>query len=417
MWNRLHAAFFIRFGPDGRSYGKDRLEPLLWYHSKFLLEGKAAGRAEAVLEEFLRNQGRSLIEEPVKRAILQRDLWLVSNWLAGKRDDDARQRISPLLAKVIRQLPLTSEQIAKLPGNYEATVASKKHAARFDALKPQQPYLPDDLFKTDGPWVSLGRTDGLTAPFHVREVTNSVFLIFLKLPGGRDKTLAFLKALAAFDKPMFLANNDEKNQRSFTYLPNPAQPKWPKGTEVALVRRALLIDSSRRVVASPLTESVQLRTMITEAPALTRELLNKTSARAGTSGQVFAEFQLRRAELIGGTAGVCAMSPRSETLRPGSTVTVLMISINRKAMSGRSHSALIFSRAIGRRALRVIQRQTCTVSTAFPPLPSASGQPHQTTRLGNSNHSPWPQCIQMKLRRRSSSGRKAKIVGLLCENC
>ena len=190
-----------------------------------------------------------------------------------------------------------------MPDNYALTVASKTHAAGFDTEKPERPYLPADLFDPNGPWVSVGRTEGPTAPFHVRDIPNSTFLIFLKFPGGRDKTLAFLKALAAFDKPLLLPNADEKTKRNFTHLPNPAFPQWPKGTEVALVRRALLIDSSRRVVASPLTESVQLRAMTMDAPALTAEAINKLALRTGTGGQVFAEFQLRRAELDGGKAG------------------------------------------------------------------------------------------------------------------
>ncbi len=307
LWNRVHAAFFVRTGPDDRSYGEDRLEPLLWSESKYLLEGKTAERAVAVLEEFLRDKGEALIDDPLKRAMLQRDLWLISNWLSGKPDDD-RKRLDPLLAQVIRRLALTSEQIAKLADNYAATVASKKHAEGFDAEKPERSYLPADLFKTDGPWVCVGRTDGPTAPFHLREdggsrFTNSAFLIFLKLPGSRDKTLEFLKTLAAFDKPLVLPNADEKTKRSLSHLPNPAMPQWPKGTEVALVRRAMLIDSSRKVVASPLTESVQLRAMSTDAPALTAETIDKITGRKGTGGQVFAEFQLRRAGLPGGKTG------------------------------------------------------------------------------------------------------------------
>ena len=30
LWNRLHEALLVRTGPDGREYGRDRLEPLLW---------------------------------------------------------------------------------------------------------------------------------------------------------------------------------------------------------------------------------------------------------------------------------------------------------------------------------------------------------------------------------------------------
>jgi hypothetical protein len=57
IWNRVHSALFVRTGPDGRSYGQDRLEPLLWSDSRYLLEGRSADRAAAVLEEFLRDRG------------------------------------------------------------------------------------------------------------------------------------------------------------------------------------------------------------------------------------------------------------------------------------------------------------------------------------------------------------------------
>jgi hypothetical protein len=280
----------------------------LWSESKDLLEGRHADRAAAVLEEFLRDKGESLIENPLKRAMLQRDLWLVANWLTEKPDDDASKRLGTLLAKTIGRLALTPEQIAKLPDNYAATVASKKYAGKLDVEKPERSYLPADMFKADGPWVCVGRTDGPTAPFHLREgggnaFTNSVFLIFLKLPGGREKTLEFLKTLAAFDKPLMVPNADEATRRTYTHLPNAALPPWPKGTEVALVRRALLIDSSRNVVASPLTESVQLRAMSTDAPALTADTLEKIAVRKGTGGQAFAEFRLSRAELFEGKTG------------------------------------------------------------------------------------------------------------------
>src|SRR6266478_1872095 len=52
LWNRLHAAMFVRVGPDGRAYGQDRLEPLLWPQSKHLLEERSHKRAVALLEEF-----------------------------------------------------------------------------------------------------------------------------------------------------------------------------------------------------------------------------------------------------------------------------------------------------------------------------------------------------------------------------
>jgi hypothetical protein len=269
LWNRLYEALFVRAGPDGRTYGQDRLEPLLWPESKYLLEERFNKRATAALEEFLQNKGEKLIDDPLKRALLQRDLGLVFNWLEGRHDGfaeprldaeavrTAQERLRRPLSAVIGRLALSPKEIRELPDNYTAALASGRFARRFDAEKPDQPYLPPGLFSADGPWVCVGRTDGITAPEHLREdrdhrFNNSAFLVFLHLPGGRAATAEYLKRL----------------------------PPFPKGTEAALVRRALLIDTSHRVVASPLTESVQLRV-----------------------GEVPAEFRLSRAQLFAGLAG------------------------------------------------------------------------------------------------------------------
>jgi hypothetical protein len=310
LWNRVHAAFLIRVGPDGRAYGEDRLEPLCWAESTHLLTGQAGERCASVLEEFVRAKGESLIDDPVKRALLQRDLWLVLNWLATRdagTHDQARKRLGALLAEVTRRLALSPNQIAQLPDNYAAAVASKRYAAAFDFDKPDRAYLPPDLFRPDGPWVCVGREGGPTAPAHLAEggtnaFTNSAFLTFLRFPGGRDATLDFLKRLAAFDEPLYLPNPDPKTKGALPNLPNPALPQWPKGAEVALVRRALLIDSNGRVASAPLAESVQLRVMRADTPAMTAEAVGRLG-RGAADAQAFAEFQLRRAELFAGEAG------------------------------------------------------------------------------------------------------------------
>lgn len=307
LWNRVHSTLLIRIGPDGRPYGEDRLEPLLWTESEYLLKGISADLAVAVLEEFVRDRGESLIHDPVKKAILQRDLALVLNWLTRRSGDAARARLEALLASVIRQVALRLDQIAQLPDNYTAASASKRFADRFDPDKPDRSYLPPHLFAPDSSWVCVGRTDGPTAPRHLDEsgdnrFTNSVFLIFLKFPSGRDATLDFLQRLAAFDKPLYLANTDDATRRFLRNLPNPTLPHWPQGTEVVLLRRAMLVDSNGRIVASPLTESVQLRVMRTETPAMTAKAVNELYAGA-RDAQAFAEFQLRRTALFAGEAG------------------------------------------------------------------------------------------------------------------
>src|SRR6516225_7783384 len=69
LWNRMHEALFVRVGPDGRAYGQDRLEPLLWLGTKHLLEAPSRDRAVAVLEEFTARNGERMIQDPLKRAV------------------------------------------------------------------------------------------------------------------------------------------------------------------------------------------------------------------------------------------------------------------------------------------------------------------------------------------------------------
>jgi hypothetical protein len=299
LWNRLHSALLVRTGPDDKEYGQDRLEPLLWNQSRYLLSGPSGDRARAVLEEFVRERGEKLIDDPVKRAILQRDLWLVANWLS--ETGLAKPPLERALGQAIRRLALSPREIARLPDNYAAAAATLPN--RFDPRQPDRAYLPRDLFQGDGPWVCVGRADGLTAPHHFNTpFNNSVFLVFLKLPGGRDKTLDFLKQLGKLER-LLVPNSDEKTASVAPFLPPPEFPKWPKGTEVALVRRALLIDSNGKVAASPLTESVQLRVVAAE-PALTKEVLEKAaSRRPDAEWQSAFEFQLRRADLFAGKEG------------------------------------------------------------------------------------------------------------------
>jgi hypothetical protein len=338
LWNRLHEALFVRIGPDKRAYGHDRLEPLLWSYSKHLLEERSHQRALGLLEEFLKGKGESLVEDPLKRALLQRDLWLVFNWLEGNHNHfaepglkaetarAAQERLRRPLAAVIGRLALRPDQIEKLPDNYSLAVESGKFAKHHDAEQPDRPYLPTDLFAADGPWVCVGRPDGLVAPSHLREdqtnrFTNSAFLVFLRVPKGRDATLAYLKRLRDFDQPPLVKEGARPPDKFF---PNPDVPPLPVGTELALVRRALLIDSSRTIVPTSLTESVQLR-VYREVPKMTPETLaaalgggTSPNWRDARSWQSSYEFRLSRSLLVAGRAGgLRAVDPDERDFKTG----------------------------------------------------------------------------------------------------
>ena len=97
----------------------DRLEPLLWPESKHLLDGPPHKTALAVLEEFLTQSGEKLIEDPLKRAVLQRDLWAVFDWAANPAwaanpegdHPTERHALQHRLAKIIQRLALSAEAI------------------------------------------------------------------------------------------------------------------------------------------------------------------------------------------------------------------------------------------------------------------------------------------------------------------
>jgi hypothetical protein len=272
LWNRLYEGLFVRVGPDGATYGRDRFEPLLWLGSKHLLQGPSRDRSVKLLEEFLDKKGEKLFEDPLRRALLQRDLWMLYSWLEGmhthggdsgvpaEKLGEAQRRLGPPLVGVVRRLALSGEQIKKLPDNYADAVKSGRFAKSHESEKPDSPYLPPDLFSTDGPWVCVGRSDGPPAPEHLRKentLANSAFLIFLRLPDGRDATLKALK-------------------RDTVDL--------PAGAEVALVRRALLIASPGEITPTNLIESIQLRVY-------------------GKTELFVSEFRLSRRLLFAGEAG------------------------------------------------------------------------------------------------------------------
>jgi hypothetical protein len=296
LWNRLHASIFARVAADGTEHGVDRVDPLLWAGSSYLLRGPSHDEAVKALREFIDRRGEALIREPLKRASLQRDLWTVFDWLQGDHVPARRAGITPEamrnsvaelsgpLATVIGRPALAPDAIRTLPDNYAA-------AAREGAV-------PRDLFTPGGPWVSVGRPDGPVAAIHVRDTgpgTNSVFLVLLRLPAGRDATLAFLEALRSFSQPLWVQD-----------YPNPALPPFPAGTQVALVRRALLIDTTGHITPSPLTEQVQLRVYREIRPMTSQEFTDAQRIDANMfarAGQDFEELSLSREALFAGRSG------------------------------------------------------------------------------------------------------------------
>ena len=213
---------------------------MLFEGTTHYLAGDAHRQAIAALDEFTAHHAETLIVDPVKRASLQRDLWAVFDWTTFHDDHPVERRaLQQRLAPIIRALALSSEQIAALPAERPLTSA---------------------LLHAEGGAVLAGRDDGPMGLVHTRAfpfLGRSVFLVFIRAPGGRDATLRLIDALNAH-----------------------GSADVPQGTEVFLVRRALLI--ARGVSGS--RRSSNRASGASSMRAASRRLPKPSSIANGSSG-------------------------------------------------------------------------------------------------------------------------------------
>ncbi len=236
LWNRLHEALSGRLegeGPDDPG----ELDPFLQQGNPYREKGTQYKRAATVLDEFIAARGDRLIADPRKRALLQRDLWVLFDTVAPSRflvtpsKSDGEIELASRVAKVLPRLALTAEQIKALPDNFAEARAAKKFPAGYDAGR---------LWDADGPWVLLGSKEKVPlARTHVEFFGGrSAFFVFLRLSKGREQTQKYVAELRRNGTP----------------------PKLPQGdADFALVRQMQLIDDSGRITLTPVIESLQLR--------------------------------------------------------------------------------------------------------------------------------------------------------------
>ncbi len=248
----------------------------LWPSTHYLLEGPSHAQMLALLDDVLAEDVEKRSPDLRQRALLQHELWEVFDWSlqTSQFDAAARTALRRKLAPAIRKLALTPAQIAALP----------------DSLKPKPgDDGPLDVTSERDGWVCIG-IPGATAvaPAHVRSLAvRSVFGVFMRLPDGREATIAYIRQLggvpysatASTSRPVYSTN----------------VPQFPVGTKLGLLRRMLLIDRDGELVVSPITQSLQLRTFVQIRPAV-------------VSGDVLMqEFTLDRERYLAGDA--TAMRP------------------------------------------------------------------------------------------------------------
>ncbi len=306
-WNRVHRALFARLSASGEPYDADLGPPPLWRASDYLFEDERYLEATRALDAFLADGAAQRVDDPLRRALLQHDLWTVAEHCAGEGSEPPDARGAELARRAVRAaaaLALSRAEIDALPDNYAAAVASERFPAAPDLAAERAPFLPPRLFDEDGPWVLVRRRaagrDEPFAPAHtLASAGRSVFATYVRVPGERAATLAFLDALAAADPTVpcdesaCAARAGEAHRHLRGELPRP-----PVGTAFALVERLVLFDDAGRLAPTPLVRSVQLRVLRAFEPHGETWL-----GAAWERTHVPVQFDLSRSALLAGRAG------------------------------------------------------------------------------------------------------------------
>src|SRR5262245_46788235 len=175
--------------------------------------------------------GESRDRPALDRALMQGDVWAAFDILSGYRYikgpqgeslNERRSELAPQLARFIRKLALTPEEIKRLPDN--------------DAAASGVQRLPD-LFGPRSEWMEI------------RWLPNRL----------HDKSFRFRRAARVFIKAKPLPAN---RQAFLNELREAGSDKVGRIAAVALVIQSMLIDSNGAVVPSPITFEIQQRSFI-----------------------------------------------------------------------------------------------------------------------------------------------------------
>ena len=301
---------------DGKAYAQDETSPAVFSWSEFPFDDQTFDKFNTALDAFAALPQEQIEQySDVQRALMQRNLWELFEttfnwnwssdwWWDGQRSFpkthiERRAIAQPKLASLVKRLALTKEQILALPNTLAATTKSGQFAEAHDPADPLKPFLPRDLHSAatmKNSWICLGE-DGekIPADLHTwNRSGRSMFLQFMRLPGGRARTLEYM---------------DRNSKRPH---------QFPVGTQFALVEQPFLISKDGELVVSPLVVAVQIRAYLDVG----RDFRFYDENPEAT--QCVAEFVIQPRQLMKGNAVMRAMGPKEfhfdaggETATPG----------------------------------------------------------------------------------------------------
>jgi len=279
LWNRLYAVVTIRpsFLPSQRNgsavariEGGDRIEFLGWGGTTYWDEAPNLARLDQLLGQFLAEGSERFASAPLKRVLLQRDLWALFDFMMARHIgrqgniETRRQRneVCCKLAKAIQAVSLPANVLSQLPDNYRLAVQSGRFSTTHD-FDPKRDYLPTGLLTNGDEWQELDffqaqRSEDVERRYvflHMRAFQGrSYFRVFVRFPQGRAQLEDYLRDLDARG----IDWKASAQHGSISLLPG--APELPAGTEVALVQFLIALDPDIKLVPTTLVESVRLLT-------------------------------------------------------------------------------------------------------------------------------------------------------------
>jgi hypothetical protein len=250
--------------------GDEESTPMHWPKQKLALDLAALTTS---LDELLQVNVSKEFPNPLKRVFLQRDLWMMFDWLAQQSSGSENPVLQRKLARCIQHLALPSSQLRQLPDNYNDELLSDAFPVEFDRSNPTTPFLPGGLWLRNSPWVMVGdrETKTILASQHLDFFRgHSAYMVFFRLPSGRQPTIDYLTALSS------------------AAVSRRTLPALPEGAQVALVGQVMAVDDKGLPFPTTITETVQIR--VYRQPKKSLTMANDAQSRF--------EFRLDRAALF-----------------------------------------------------------------------------------------------------------------------
>jgi len=278
LWNRLFSAFYIR--PRNlpatddhpaltRYEGGDVIEFLAWGRTTYWSSKAVFDQIDPLLDEFLSDDESNWISDPLKRVVLQHDLWAPYDHLIDLNnrrigDSETRERRNTLCRKLthcMQKLALSAEQLGALPATYPVAIQSGMFVPQHngDAMVD---YLPHTLLDDTNEWTEIdfyypNMHEDIMDRFvslHARSfLGRSHYRIFYRFPEGTPQVTAYLKQLEEHG-----INWKYSAQFGFVRLVDDS-PQIPVSTEVLLMQQMIALDDQLRPTPTNIVESIQFR--------------------------------------------------------------------------------------------------------------------------------------------------------------